>query len=385
MARRSRMGSDPLSEKVSRKKKDDALSTDGVDALIRDTRDDAGASTGTSNAEKKTSAKKTLSTDAKKAPTKKNAPAKKKKAAVLSTTAQAARKAKPAPAINPGVLIDLELPHEPQEPREPQKPHMTEAGPPVDKVHVPAPQANVQNTQEPSSEAAVATDKEEKAATVPAPPSSISKDKENIPEERAPATQNKASQRALADLKEEHLQEKAAKERSPERKSAKPAKSGKSGGSTNEEEELDQFLAFRLGDESFAFEIEQVREVLTYTSVTKVPNTPDFMSGVINLRGNVVPVVDLRLLFGLGLGEMTEDTCIIVVEVVIDNETLEIGARADSVREVFDLHKDDIEPAPTLGSHLDTAFLLGMGKKDDEFLLLLDIAKVFSMENLIAS
>ncbi len=369
MARRSRMGSDPLSEKVSRKKKDDEHSTDGVDALIRDTRDDAGASTGTSKVKKKASVKKKLSTGAKKAPAKKSAPAKKKKAAALSTTAQATRKAKSAPVIKPGVVIDLELPHEP---REPHKPHKTEPGPPADKVRVPAPQDKAAPTQK---AAPAVTKKEEKTGPPPV------EEKKAI-EKTAIEESETSEQSAPVPVKEERLQEKTAKERSPERT---PAKSAKSGKSTAEQEEMEQFLAFRLGDESFAFEIDRVREVLTYTRVTKVPNTPDFMSGVINLRGNVVPVVDLRLLFRLGLGEMTEDTCIIVVEVVVDNETLEIGARADSVREVFDLHKDDIEPAPTLGSHLDTAFLLGMGKKDDEFLLLLDIVKVFSMDNLIAS
>jgi purine-binding chemotaxis protein CheW len=143
-----------------------------------------------------------------------------------------------------------------------------------------------------------------------------------------------------------------------------------------------QFLSFNLAEEVFAIDITKVREVLDFTSVTKVPQTPDFMRGVINLRGSVVPVVDMRLKFGMSMTEQTVSTCIIIVEVVLEDETVVIGALADSVREVFDLDNDQIEPAPKIGTHLNTEFLKGMGKKDEEFILILDINKVFTAEDL---
>lgn len=143
-----------------------------------------------------------------------------------------------------------------------------------------------------------------------------------------------------------------------------------------------QYLTFKLGEEVYALEITKVREVLDFTKVTKVPKTPAFMRGVINLRGGVVPVVDLRLKFGMSATEKTVDTCIIIVEILIDNEQSLIGALADSVQEVIDLGDDQIEPAPKIGTRLDTAFIKGMGKYNEEFIIILDIEKVFSIEEL---
>jgi purine-binding chemotaxis protein CheW len=147
--------------------------------------------------------------------------------------------------------------------------------------------------------------------------------------------------------------------------------------------ELTQYLSFNLGDEVFALDIGKVREVLEFTTVTKVPQTPDFMRGVINLRGGVVPVIDMKLKFGMGETEKSINTCVIITEVEMDDGELTVlGALADSVQEVFDMHSDDIEPAPRLGTQLNTEFLHGMGKKDNEFVLLLDIDKVFSLAEL---
>jgi purine-binding chemotaxis protein CheW len=137
-----------------------------------------------------------------------------------------------------------------------------------------------------------------------------------------------------------------------------------------------------LDEEVFALDITKVREVLDFTTVTKVPQTPDFMRGVINLRGGVVPVVDLRLKFGMTATEKTVNTCIIIVEVNIEGESTVLGALADSVKEVFDLGAEEIEPAPKIGTHLRTEFLRGMGKKDDEFILILDVDRVFSQAEL---
>ena len=146
--------------------------------------------------------------------------------------------------------------------------------------------------------------------------------------------------------------------------------------------EATQYLTFKLDNEVFAFDISKVREVLDFTSITKVPRTPPFMRWVINLRGSVVPVVDLRLKFGMSKTEKTVNTCIIIAEVTVDNETTILGALADSVQEVMDLGPDHIEPAPKIGTHLNTAFIRGMGKRDNTFVIILDIDKVFSTDEL---
>ncbi len=146
--------------------------------------------------------------------------------------------------------------------------------------------------------------------------------------------------------------------------------------------ETTQHLTFKLDEEVFATDISTVREVLEYTTVTKVPQTPDFMKGVINLRGGVVPVVDLRLKFGMSEAEKTVNTCVIIVEVSVDGESAVLGALADSVQEVLDLEADQIEPAPKIGTRLKTEFIKGMGKRDDQFIMILDINKVFSSDEL---
>jgi len=143
-----------------------------------------------------------------------------------------------------------------------------------------------------------------------------------------------------------------------------------------------QYLTFQLGEEIFAIDVSNVREILEFTTVTKVPQTPEFMRGVINLRGSVVPVLDMRLKFGMSITEKTVNTCIIVVEVSFEGETTIIGALVDSVQEVFELEPDQIEPAPKIGTQLRTEFIRGMGKRDDQFIIILDADKVFSSEEL---
>jgi purine-binding chemotaxis protein CheW len=142
--------------------------------------------------------------------------------------------------------------------------------------------------------------------------------------------------------------------------------------------EATQHLTFNLDDEVFAVDISKVREVLEYTTVTKVPQTPEFMCGVINLRGGVVPVVDLRIKFGMTDAEKTVNTCIVIVEVMLDGEGTVLGALVDSVQEVHDFEADQIEPAPKIGTKLNTEFIKGMGKRDDQFIMILDIDRVFS-------
>ena len=146
--------------------------------------------------------------------------------------------------------------------------------------------------------------------------------------------------------------------------------------------ETGQYLTYKLADEVFALDIAKVREVLDYTTVTKVPQTPEFMCGVINLRGSVVPVIDMRLKFGMSKTEQTVNTCIIITEVTLDGENVILGALADSVQEVLDLGPEQIEPAPRIGTRLNTDFIKGMGKHDEQFIIILDVDKVFSAEEL---
>lgn len=146
--------------------------------------------------------------------------------------------------------------------------------------------------------------------------------------------------------------------------------------------ETGQYLTYKLADEIFALDIAKVREVLDFTSITKVPQTPPYMCGVINLRGSVVPVIDMRLKFGMSKTEQTVNTCIIITEIQLEDETTVLGALADSVQEVLNLGAGQIEPPPKIGTGLNTDFIKGMGKQDDQFIIILDIDKVFSADEL---
>lgn len=143
-----------------------------------------------------------------------------------------------------------------------------------------------------------------------------------------------------------------------------------------------QYVTFNLGNELFGVGVEKTREVLTLIPVTRVPQTPDYMLGVINLRGQVVPVIDMRLKLGMVAGEESRDSCIVILEIHIDDEVLVVGALADGVREVLDIAGNQIEPAPRFGSKLKSEFIQGMGKVDDQFVILLDINRVFNSDEL---
>jgi purine-binding chemotaxis protein CheW len=143
-----------------------------------------------------------------------------------------------------------------------------------------------------------------------------------------------------------------------------------------------QLLTFTLDEELFAVEINKVREVLEFKGATKVPRVPDFMRGVINLRGNVVPVVDLKMKFGIGRTEQSVSACVIIAEVSVDGEQVILGALADAVQEVFDLESQYIEPPPKIGTRLDTAFIQGMGKRNDQFVIILDFDSIFTADEI---
>lgn len=146
-----------------------------------------------------------------------------------------------------------------------------------------------------------------------------------------------------------------------------------------------QFLTFTLAEEQFALNIASVKEVLEHTRITKVPRTPKFMKGVINLRGHAVPIVDMRLKFGMREGEITVNTCIIIIEIGSNSEeVLQIGALVDSVREVIEMKADEIEGPPKMGLAVNADLIHGIAKRDDDFVLILDVEKIFSADELEA-
>ncbi|MDH5511408.1 MAG: chemotaxis protein CheW [Nitrospinota bacterium] len=140
-----------------------------------------------------------------------------------------------------------------------------------------------------------------------------------------------------------------------------------------------KYLTFTLGEEEYGLEILKVREIIGLMEVTSVPQTPEFIKGVINLRGKVIPVIDLRLKFGMEEAQATEETCIIVVDI----GDMLMGILVDTVSEVVDIPAARIEPPPSFGSNISTAFILGMGRHQDKVKILLDIARVLSQEELM--
>jgi len=135
-----------------------------------------------------------------------------------------------------------------------------------------------------------------------------------------------------------------------------------------------KYLTFGLGGEEYGLEILKVKEIIGIMDITMVPQTPEFVKGVINLRGKVIPVVDLRLKFTMPTSKYTRETCIIVVDV----ENILMGIIVDTVSEVMDIQGKDIEPAPSFGSNINTDFIMGIGKLKEKVVILLDIEGVLS-------
>ncbi len=142
------------------------------------------------------------------------------------------------------------------------------------------------------------------------------------------------------------------------------------------------YLTFRLDEEMFSIDVSQVREILDFTPITKVPQAPDFMRGVINVRGSVVPVVDMRLKFGMSEAENTVNTRIIVLEISFDDEALVLGVIADSVHDVVEMEPEVIEDPPKIGTRWRTEFIRGIAKLNDQFVIILDIDRIFSSDEL---
>jgi purine-binding chemotaxis protein CheW len=144
-----------------------------------------------------------------------------------------------------------------------------------------------------------------------------------------------------------------------------------------------KYLTFQLEEEEFGIDIMLVKTIIGLMDITKVPKMPDYVRGVINLRGMIIPVVDLRLKFGMEMVENTRETTIIVVEVNFENRQDQIGVLVDRVREVLDISEEDIEDAPTLGASMDTNFIIGMAKTKKRVISLLSIEKVLSMQDIV--
>lgn len=143
-----------------------------------------------------------------------------------------------------------------------------------------------------------------------------------------------------------------------------------------------KYLTFSLADEEYGIGILKVKEIIGMMPITSVPRTPEFVKGVINLRGKVIPVMDLRLKFGMPAIDYTDRTCIIVVEIDTEDMTIQIGIVVDSVSEVLNIREEEMENAPSFGTQVDTAYILGMAKIDSGVKILLDIDRVLSTREL---
>jgi len=163
------------------------------------------------------------------------------------------------------------------------------------------------------------------------------------------------------------------------------ASEGKSSRGLDNHKNDNKYLTFALGAEEYGVEILKVREIIGYMDITAVPQTPHYVKGVVNLRGQVIPVVDLRAKFGMETTEVTDETCIIVVEIAHETRTLSTGIVVDRVREVLDIPADAIEEPPAFDAGVNTDFILGMGKVGDSVKILLDIDKVLIREELAAA
>lgn len=145
---------------------------------------------------------------------------------------------------------------------------------------------------------------------------------------------------------------------------------------------INSYLSFKLGEEEFAAHVGKVLNILEMTRVTEVPKAPVYMKGVINLRGTVLPVIDTRIKFGMTPTEYTTNTCIIVLDIEMDGESIHVGALVDSVQAVLEIDESQIMPAPSIGSKYKSEFIEGVTSLDDKFIMILNMDSVFSGDEL---
>ena len=148
------------------------------------------------------------------------------------------------------------------------------------------------------------------------------------------------------------------------------------------EQDQQQYLTFRLGGETYAMGILSIKEIIEYGNITEVPRMPEFIRGVINLRGAVVPVIDLGARFGKHTTNITRRTCIVIIEVANGEETQDVGVMVDAVNEVLEISASEIEPAPSFGANIRADFIEGMGKIKGKFVIILNIHQVLSVEEM---
>ena len=153
--------------------------------------------------------------------------------------------------------------------------------------------------------------------------------------------------------------------------------------SREKEQDVKQYLTFMIGGEEYAISLLKVKEIIEYDTVTQVPKTPEWVRGVINLRGSVVPVIDLAVKFRLPASVAGKLSCIVITEVECEGEATVMGVMADSVRQVIDLKPDDIEEPPSFGTRVKVDYLLGMARSGRKFCLILDTEKVLSTDELL--
>lgn len=145
---------------------------------------------------------------------------------------------------------------------------------------------------------------------------------------------------------------------------------------------INSYLTFKLGNEFFAANVSKVLNILEMTKVTKVPKAPAYMKGVINLRGSVLPLVDTRIKFDMPETEYTANTCILVLDIILSNESVHVGALVDSVQEVLELDDANIQPPPSIGTRYRSEFIEGVAKVEDEFIMILNMDLIFSTDEL---
>jgi len=145
----------------------------------------------------------------------------------------------------------------------------------------------------------------------------------------------------------------------------------------------DSYLTFMVGGENFAVNVNKVLNILEISKITKVPQAPDYMLGVINLRGMVLPVIDGRIKFGMPISEITQNSFIIVMEVIIDGKIVQLGTLVDSVKEVIQVDSQKILPAPNIGSQFKTDFITGVINISEEFIMILEVDKAFSTNEIL--
>lgn len=145
-----------------------------------------------------------------------------------------------------------------------------------------------------------------------------------------------------------------------------------------------QLLTFTLGQELYALNVGQTREVVDYFHVTPIPKTPAWIRGVFNLRGNVVPVLDLKQKLEMGRTEKSRDACVLILEIILGGEQTLVGMLADSVREVLEISASEIEATPNFGTRVSTEYIRGVGRRNDELFLVLDVERIFADDEIEA-